>query len=315
MNYVTSSPAAAIERLRALRDVDLNLFLVFTTIFELGSVTSAAEALGLTQPAVSHSLARLRATLGNELFVRHGNRLLPTPFAQSIIGDVVHALDTLRCGSFGAKHFDPFEADVSFRISMAVSMEIFLLPRLMEHLSREAPRVRVVIVREAGKNLEDQLASGQVSLALETAPGNINLRQTDLGTDQLVAVIRKENAIAKEGMSSENYLAARHILVNNRSKPGGREDDELERLGYRRDIAAECTAITAALRTVESTDLVVTLGHKQLKATHPEHDLAVFDFPFSQPVYSAVMLWHENRDTDPANQWLRQLVSNLFTQI
>ncbi|MFK7831168.1 MAG: LysR family transcriptional regulator [Congregibacter sp.] len=314
MSRQVLSSANAIERLRTLRDVDLNLFLVFTTIYELGGVTGAADALGLTQPAVSHSLGRLRTTLGDELFVRHKNQLLPTPFAQSIVDDVIHALDTLRTGSFGAQRFDPYESDARFQISMAVSTEIFLLPRLLAHLSRTAPKVSVVICRNGGDNLEDQLASGAISLALDMAPSSFNLCHKNLGSDQLVAVVRKENPILDEGMNRQAYLAARHILVNTRSKPGGLEDDELERLGFRRDIAAQCTAITTALRTVENTDLAVTLGLKQLEAVHPEHDLAVFDFPFSQPPLSAVMLWHETRDNDPANQWLRELIIELFTQ-
>ncbi|MCY4427142.1 MAG: LysR family transcriptional regulator [Halieaceae bacterium] len=314
MNPRTTPAATATDLLHTLQDVDLNLFLVFATIYELGSVTGAAEALGLTQPAVSHSLARLRVTVDDDLFIRHKNKLLPTPFAQAIVDDVIYALDVLRSRSFEPQRFDPLRAEVTLQISLAVSMEIFILPRLLERLSLTAPKVNIIAVRQSGEELEDQLASGSTCLALDTGAATTTLMQTALATDQLVAVVRKGNPIVKDGMSKKTYLAARHVLVNTRSNPGTLEDDELDRLGLRRDIAAQCTALTTALRTVENTDYVVTLGLKQLEAIHPDHDLAIFDFPFSRPSLSAVLLWHQNRDKDPANQWLRELIVELFAQ-
>lgn len=310
-------PAAVLpDRLRAFRRVDLNLFVVFATIHAQGSLTAAGQALGLTQPAVSHALARLRRALGDELFVREGSSLAATPFARGIIDDVHLALDTLRAGPLGERRFDPATSTAGFSIAMPMSMELFLLPPLLQRLAAEAPGVSLTTTRALRSRIEPELARGSLSMAIDAAgPIHADLRGRLLVRDDLVTVARKGHPLLHRGLSPRTYLEARHILVTARGSDGDIEDYELLRLGHRRHIVARCVNLVAALQAVARTDCLLTLGRRQLGGVPGDHGLTVFEFPFPGPHLDALLFWHERADQDPANRWLRQIVFDLFRAV
>ncbi|MFK7733997.1 MAG: LysR family transcriptional regulator [Pseudomonadales bacterium] len=300
--------------LSAFRRLDLNLFVVFASIYEHGSLTAAGKAMGLTQPAVSHALARLRDSLNDDLFIRSGRSVVPTPFARRIIDDVHLALDRLRAGPLGEHRFDPLSSEARFRLSMTAGMEIFILPGLLKRMSTEAPNVFVSTTRVPHQQIELELMRGELSLAIDfDIPLNVEARRMALGHDELVTVARKNNPLIADGLDQDTYLMARHVTVNTLRSAGGVEDYELARLGLSRKIVARTATITSALRTAATTDYLVTLGRRQLNAIEPNHELAVFDFPFSAPRLEAVMFWHESFDKDPGNIWLRGMIADLFT--
>jgi DNA-binding transcriptional LysR family regulator len=304
------------KKLRAFRGVDLNLFVVFTAIYELRSVTSAAQALGLTQPAVSHALGRLREALGDELFIRAGNAVVPTPFTSNIIEDVFVALNALQAGPLKGEEFDPKSAKAHFRIAMPGGMEIFVLPRLITLLDEQAPNIKISTTRVLRDDIETELARGKVNLIIDNnTPTNLNIHRASLADDELIVAARKNNPLTVNGINSASYLAAKHILVTARNNEGGIEDYELARLDLKRNIAVRCAVLTAALRTAAASDYMVTLGRRQLQELEPFHNLATFDFPFPQPRMEALMLWHDIADKDPANIWLRKIIQSQFDQL
>jgi DNA-binding transcriptional LysR family regulator len=304
------------NRTSAFRGVDLNLFVVFTAIYELKSVTAAAKALNLTQPAVSHALGRLREALDDEIFVRLGNNVVPTPFATEIIDDVYTALDALKSGPLGNKHFDPKDASSVFRIAMSGGMEMFLLPKLVSYFDNHAPGIKIITTRLSPQNAVEALARGRINLAIEgEEPENLSIHRKHLATDQLVVAARKGHALFSPELSKENYLNAQHILVADSEDKGGVEDYELARLDIKRQVAVRCAVLSAALRTAAITDYLVTLGRQQLNVLEPFHNLAIADFPFQHSAQRAIMQWHDITDKDPANRWLRAIVEDFFNDL
>ena len=169
--------------------LDLNLFLVFRTIYSEGNLTRAARRLHLSQPALSHALARLREHLDDPLFVRLGHSMVPTPLARSLIEPVRQALQLLEQGLQQGSQFDPAHAQRNFRVALRPVLESTVLPRVMQRLSCLAPQVSLQALAPARQELAAELAAGRIDLALDVdlpLPEDI-LRQR-VGTDTLVVV-------------------------------------------------------------------------------------------------------------------------------
>jgi len=303
------------ERVRAFRGVDLNLFIVFVSIYEQGSLTAAGRALGITQSAVSHSLARLRDTLDDPLFLRKGTSVVPTPFARGIVTDVYQALDLLRYGPLGENIFDPSKSTASFRIATSASLEIFLLPRLLKALSKQAPNIAVSMERVAQDQIENELARGELSFALDTKlPDKTQFKWRAVRSDDLITVSSRSNPSTSHGLDKNTYVEGTHILITPDKTGSGLEDMVLAEHNLKRHIIARCGTITSAIRSVAETNHLLTLGRGQLAAIEPNHDLAVFEFPFSSKKSEGYIVWHEIVDDDPAHLWLLELISGIITE-
>lgn len=296
--------------IKSFRRIDLNLFVLFDAIYSEGSITGAGNRLGLTQPAVSHALRRLRTALDDKLFLRKGKGVVPTPYARAIVDDVRGALDLLRSGLLRERQFDPATATASFRISMRAGLETRLLPHLAKRLDKTAPQVTVISTRIARRQLESELARGDVDLALDVAsPVGFDICRQVLETEQLVVVGRKGNPSFSGGLTLKPYLAARHLIVSERGRGGTIEDYELSRHGVRRRIAMRCVNLSAGLLSVEQSDFLLTAGERQVEALPNFPNLEVHAFPLKAPPIEMMLYWHESRDKEPSNQWLRELVT------
>lgn len=301
------------QYVRAFRRVDLNLFIVFSTIYEYRSLTIASRHLGLTQPAVSRSLARLRETLGDKLFVRKGGESVPTPFSHAIIEDVRKALELFRSGPLGEQVFDPSSSTAHFRVSMDSAMEAFVLQELVEHLSREAPGVTLTSTRIQRRNVETDLARGDLSLAIDVDfPFGQEIRRKPISREDSVVVVRKGNPLTSEGMTQRGFFESQHVVVTSRTAGVAVYDFELARIGHRRNVAVRCTNLRVGLQIVQTTDYMLSLGRKQLEAMPFIPELEVFDFPFPLPEIDTVLYWHESLDSEPGNVWIRGLISDIL---
>lgn len=301
------------EYVRAFRRVDLNLFVVFSTIYEYRSLTIASRHLGLTQPAVSRSLARLRETLGDKLFVRKGGESVPTPFSHAVIDDVREALELFRSGPLGEQAFDPSSSNAHFRVSMDAAMEAFVLQELVERLSREAPGITLTSTRIRRRNVETDLARGDLSLAIDVDfPFGHEVRRALLSREDSVVVVRKGNPNISAGMTERAFLESQHVVVTSRRAGLAIYDYELARLGHRRNVAVRCTNLRIGLQIVQTTDFMLSLGRKQLEAMPNIADLEVFDFPFPMPEVDTFLYWHESLDSEPGNVWVRNLIGDIL---
>jgi len=289
--------------------IDLNLFVVFDAIFSEGGVTQAARRLNLTQPAVSHALARLRHAFGDPLFVRQGRVLVPTPLARRVIDEVRAAIHALRATLAGASGFRPSTARQAFTVGMRDLTETALMPALVTRICRAAPQVSLTVVRVGRRTLEAELAAGTVDAAIDVLlPLSEAVKRVKLSGEPLAVVARKGHPRVKGRLTLDRYLAEDHVLVSARRRGEAAEDLELVRAGHQRRVRLRCQHYFAAARAVARTNLLCTVTASVARILAGAEPLQVLRFPLPTREFDAFLYWHGNLDGDPANQWLRQLL-------
>lgn len=293
--------------------IDLNLFTVFDAIYREGNITAAAKYLNLSQPAVSHALARLRESFDDPLFCRQGNKMQPTPVANNVIGDVQAALQQLQTTLAKSKQFDASTSNKHCAISLHSSLEALYLPSLMNRVAEQAPLMTLACTRVKRTELESKLASGDIALAVDVLlPVSSSVKHTCLAKDELVVVAAKNNNIGSI-LNKETYLAHQHLLVSSRFSGPGIEDFELGRLGLQRKVALRCQHFFSACRIVANSDMLLTLPRSSAALFSKLLPVNIYPLPVPLPDIDVHLYWHENVDKEPANKWLRNkmlLVAN-----
>ncbi len=292
-----------------LRRVDLNLFVVFDAIYAEGSVTRAAHALNLTQPALSHALRRLRALFDDALFTRHGHVMQPTPLARALIEPVRQALRTLDRSVRQAQAFDPQRAERAFTIAMRDVLEAEVLPELTRRVRALAPGVSLNAVRIDRAELASELAAGTVDLALDVAlqqPRSVH--RARLLRDAQVVVLREGHPALGAPLDLPAYLAHAHILVSSRRRGPGLPDVALAQSDSSRRIALRCQHYDAACRVVAATDLLLTMPGLYARMANQGLGNRIVPLPLDVPPLDIYLYWHDDAALDPANSWLRELL-------
>jgi DNA-binding transcriptional LysR family regulator len=297
--------------------IDLNLLVVFSTIFNEGGITPAGKKLHLSQSAVSHALSRLREVFDDPLFVRSGQVMQPTPTARNLYQRVQPLLNNLQQPLNDFSSFDPALSERSFTIGVREQVESVVLPVIISRLLAVAPHLRISTVRLNRANLDADLKSGVFDVAidiLQPLPGTV--RHKKMQDDDLVVVARKGHPVLAQRASVDldTFLALEHIQVSGRRAGRGVEDVELNRLGHERKIRLRCQNINAALSVVARSDLVVSTGYDYAREAVRDAKLVVLPFPIEAPSLSLFLYWHQNVDSDPANLWFRDFITSVFQQ-
>ena len=289
---------------------DLNLLAVFECVYSHGSVTRAAEVLHLTQPSVSHALARLRERVGDPLFVRQGQKLVPTAAARKLIHPVRQSLQLMEASLADLEGFDPATATYSFTLGIRPLMEGALLPSLMRQVGEQAPNVELSSVQFDRTNLEAELTSGDIHAAVDvflSLPESISRQH--LSSAPIVVVARKDHPALKHGsVSLDHYLQQKHLLVSSRPHGDGVEDLMLARQGLRRSVVARCQQISTALELVNQSDLLMTVSETLVKHLHNPARHRICAAPFQTPEVDTYLYWHSSSEADRASQWLRSQI-------
>jgi DNA-binding transcriptional LysR family regulator len=300
-------------RVMDLKDVDLNLLVVLHQLVIQRRVSRVAELLGLTQPAVSNALARLRNVLGDELFVRTGGGMVPTPYADQLAGPVAEALGLLHGAMNQQRTFDASTSARRFVIGMTDIGEIYFLPRLMQELARSAPRLSVSTVRNTTVNLQDEMAAGHVDLAVgllpQLAAGFVHRR---LFGQRYVCTFRRGHALDKHKISLREFSAAEHLVVVAEGTGHGKVDELMERAGVTRDVKLRVPHFVAVGHLLRDSDLVATLPERLAQSIVEPFGLAYVAHPAKLPEISIDLFWHTRYHRDPASQWLRTVIGRLF---
>lgn len=292
-----------------LSRIDLNLFTVFDAIYREGGITPASKRLHLSQPAVSHALARLRELLDDPLFERHGNTMVPTPKARSLAATISQSLGGLEKMLQHAGQFDPAASERSFTVAVRESQEISFLPAMLRRVGKEAPRVDIASVRIDRRDVEEDLQSGELDAAVDVAlPLSTEVRRERVTAEPLVVLARKAHPVVQSALDLETYLSMDHVLVTGRRRGGGYEDLALARLGMTRRIRVRCQQHAAASEIVSQSDLLVTMTRSQAALANRHAANRVLAFPADVPPLEMFLYWHASVDADPANQWFRRLV-------
>ncbi|RJG09144.1 LysR family transcriptional regulator [Pseudomonas cavernicola] len=295
-----------------LNKVDLNLFIVFDAIYTEANLTRAGQIVGITQPAVSNALARLRETFNDPLFVRTAQGMVPTPMAQNIIGPVRNALSLLRVSVQESRTFNPLQANKTYRISMTDLTEEVILPPLFQRLRRLAPAIQIESFLSKRRETTKELAAGRLDFAVD-APLNTDpqVRHVKLLADRYVCAIRKGHPLAKDKLSLDEYMSLTHIHISSRRSGLGYVDLTLGKMGIQRKIALRSQHYLMASTVMQSTDMAITVPERFAR----RHGLHYVGLPVEVPPVETHLYWHESTDQDPANRWMREQIIEIAQQV
>jgi DNA-binding transcriptional LysR family regulator len=296
-----------------LHELDLNLLVVFNQLLVERRVSKAADALGISQPAVSNSLAKLRRLFGDELFLRTPKGMEPTPFADQLAESVSYALAMIHSGVNQRSSFDPASARRAMTIGMTDIGEIYFLPALIERLRSEAPGVSLSTVRNAAVNLKDELEAGKVDLAIGLLPQlKAGFFQRRLFTQSYVCLLRRGHRLDKRRISLAEYGAAEHLVVVSAGTGHGKVDDLLLRSGIERSVRLTVPHYVSVGHILQRSDLVATVPERLADRLLEPFGLAKVPHPAKLPDIAINVFWHAKYHRSPANQWLRSLVFEMF---
>ena len=297
-----------------LSKVDLNLVIVFDAIYTEANLTRAGQIIGITQPAVSNALARLRDTFNDPLFVRTAQGMVPTPMAQNIISPVRSALALLRVSVQESRTFNPLHANKTFRLSMTDLTEAVLFPPLFQRLRRLAPAVVIESFLAHRRETTSDLAAGRLDFAVD-APLNTDpqVRHVKLMEDRYVCAMRQGHPLAaKASLSLEDYLGLTHIHISTRRNGLGQVDLALGKIGRQRKITLRSQHYLMASTVLQQTDMVMTVPERFAR----HHALHYVALPLSElPGVETHLYWHESTEQDPANRWMREQLISVCQQL
>lgn len=295
----------------ALNRLDLNLLHVFDTIYREGSLTRAARALHLTQPAVSHSLSRLREHFDDPLFSRQGNQMVPTPLARRFLESMRPGLTQIQSAVNQFHAFDPANQRKTYSLALRDILESTFLPKLMGRLE-SYPELEIVSQRVPRRDMETQLAAGKLDFAVDVLlPVSNQTGHELLRHDRLVVLARKGHPLTSDGLTLDKYLEAKHVLVSSRSEGPGIEDFELSRFGVQRNIRLRCQHYYAACRVAEGTDLLLTMPENYARIIAERADIDILTTPVDLPGIDVHLYWHKAYEREPALIWFREQLASI----
>jgi DNA-binding transcriptional LysR family regulator len=310
----------------SLDGLDLNLLRVLDVLMQERRVASAALRLGLSQPAVSNALARLRSALGDELLTRAPNGMQPTEFAKTLHASLQPALAAIAQSLQSKTQFDPALTQWQARIAMTDIGEIVFLPALLAHLAQAAPGLRLETLRDSQARpvagvggMTTAMAEGKVDLAMGWLPDvTEGLYQRKLFSQRYVCIARQGHPLLagkKPQLSLESFLQAEHIAVRAEGTGHTQADETLQAVshaGLQRKVRLRVPNFLSVPHIVSQTDLLATVPEKLGEQCANAFQLHVLPHPVSMPAFELKMFWHRRVHTDPANKWLRALIVSFF---
>lgn len=293
-----------------LASVDLNLLLAFEALFEERGVTAAARRIGLGQPGMSAALRRLRALIGDELFVRAAGEMRPTAKALEIAPGITAALAQLRRTLETSIGFDPATAARNFTLGSTDYTALVLLPDLMAHIRQYAPGVNLQVVGYEKGTVPDILDRGEVDVALGVFPKPPERAVvTRLFEERFVGVARAGHPAIVDGrIDAQSFAYLPHALVTTRRDTSGSLDEALAACGLRRRVALTLPYVMVLPSVLEGTDLVAALPSRLADRVLAGSAVQRFELPVETKPWTVSMLWPASARTDRATAWLRRVI-------
>lgn len=296
-----------------LRDIDLNLLVVFHQLLLDRNVSAAAEHLGLSQPAVSNALKRLRDTLNDDLFVRTRQGMEPTAFAAQLAEPVSLAISTLQGALNQPAAFDPATSQKRLVVAMSDIGEIYFMPRLIQTLLERAPGISLS-TRRSDADLPRAMAAGEVDVAVGLLPDlQAGFYQRRLFHHRYVCLCRQGHPLTRGALTRERFCAHGHVRILATSTGHGEIDAHMQRAGLHRDIRLEVPHFVAVGAILQHTDLIATVPQRFADSCVAPFGLTALPLPVTLPDIAINLFWHAKFNRDPANQWFRQLMVELFS--
>ncbi len=291
--------------------IDLNLLAAFDALMSERNVTRAAIRVGVSQPAMSAALARLRKLFDDPLFMRSAGGLLPTPRARELAAPISQALRQLEAALVTKPGFDPAGAQLRFNLGLPDYGAFVLLPPLLEALGRQAPGIAIdVHAFEARDAVIDLLDAGTIDAAVGVSPtraeGRILARP--ILRDSFVTIVASDHPAARRGMDMETWLALPHVLASPEGERHGLVDQALARQGRQRRLALTLPQMFAVPAVVARSGMTATVMKRVALNSPAGRQLAMFPPPVALPEIVIHLIWHRRSEGSPAQQWLRALI-------
>jgi DNA-binding transcriptional LysR family regulator len=295
-----------------IHGIDLNLLLAFEALVEERHVGRAAKRVGLSQPAFSNAIGRLRTRLDDPLFVRTSQGMMPTPRAERLAGPIRSALAQLRQTFEGPQTFDPSTGVQLFRIGLSDDVELRLVPLFARSMLSGDLQLQTRRLDWLFTVPEDELRNGTLDLAIGYFPDarylSPNLVMETLSEENNVVIARRGHSIWKHKLTLERFTRLDHAAVIYRNQPWGLIDNELATRGLRRRLRLALPHCLSVLRAVASSDLVACIQESVVRGFGEGLDLRSCAEPLGLPPFALRMVWHRQRNDDPAQLWLRKLI-------
>ena len=292
--------------------IDLNALVVFAAMLEHGNVTRAGIALGLSQPAMSAALKKLRIQFGDPLFVRTGHGMRPTPRALQAAGPVRRVLQTVRTEILQAPAFDPATATRSFTIITPDIGEGVFLPKLLAYAEQHAPGIDFKSLAIPSPGAGDALEAGLADLAIGYFPdlARPGFYQQRLFKNSFVCIVRADHPQLESSLTMDAFLRASHAVV----RPSGRThvfDAFLEKRGIRRRVRVEIAHFMSLLTIIAASDLIATVPLDIGEVFARMATIRLLPPPIQPPRFDLKQHWHGRVHVDAANKWLRKTLREL----
>jgi DNA-binding transcriptional LysR family regulator len=296
-----------------LSDIDLNQLVLFQQLMVERRVSKVAENLGLTQPAVSNTLAKLRRLFGDELFVRTPTGMMPTPFAEQLAEPIGYALGMIHSGLNQHSRFEPGSVKLAVTIGMTDIGEIVFLPELVERLRHVAPGVALSTVRTTATNLREDMEAGKVDLAIGPLPQlKAGFFQRRLFRQRYVCLFRRGHPLDRKRLSLADFQAAEHLIIVSAGTGHGQVDGLIRRAGVERTVRLTVPHFVSVGHILRRTDMVATVTERLAESLAEPFGLSFLPHPIALPEVAINVFWHAKVHRSPAHQWLRGLVFELF---
>ncbi|AYF43772.1 transcriptional regulator, LysR family [Halobacteriovorax sp. BALOs_7] len=296
-----------------IRNFDLNLLVIFKDLFNTLSVSQTATNLGLSQPAVSHALNRLRDSLNDELFIRTARTFIPTDKAIQLGSFLETYLNELESNLFEQEGWDSHNSSKEFRVSGTAFDSFMWVPKLMESLVESAPRLKVTMKGIVLEDFLDRMIRGEIDLSFAGNLDEINNFSIEtLGTHDFCIIASKSNSQYKKKISLKQYLKAGHVLYTPTEKPGSDIDNYLSSIGESRNILVKTSYLNSIPRLVEKRNMLSMVPLAYGKTVAKYFDLKLYDVPFEVSPFKHQMVWHKSRQNSSSHKWLRDYIRDSY---
>jgi len=304
------------EVMHGIHNFDLNLLVVFAAIDEHRQITKAARAIGLSQSALSHALNRLRDQLGDPLFVKSSQGMVPTPRAEALAAPVKDLIHSLQENVLGTGTFRPATLNRTFRVYSTDLIESLLVPKLLGVLETEAPKTRAAFKTARFALPKEEMELGTCDLAIAGFFGDLpeGFYQQKLFTDEFLCVVRGGHPRlgSKSRVTLDDYCNERHVLIAPGGELSAKVDELLKRQGRERFVVAGISSFMVSGWIASQSDAIVSGPSRVIGQIAETFSLRTFKCPLELPKITIVQAWHERNHTDPAHRWFREHVKALL---
>lgn len=294
--------------------IDLNLLAAFDALMSECNVTRAATRVGVSQPAMSAALSRLRKLLGDPLFLRSAEGLLPTPRARELAEPISQALRQIEATLVRKPDFVPAVAKLTVNLGLSDYPAFVVLPALLEALAEQAPGISVnVHAFNDRDHAVDLLDAGAIDVAIGVPPTHSDGRilTRPILRDEFVTIIASKHPAARRGMSMKTYLSLPHALASPEGQRHGLVDQALAQLGQQRTLALTLPHMFALPAIVARTGMTATVMKRVALQSPAGRQLAFFPPPVTLPEIVFYLIWHRRSDGHQAQKWLRTLIESI----